>query len=244
MKLAAIYNLWDGEEFLRASMKTVNADVYLIVYQTISNFGEYHDPVPNIDLNGFNAVMVKYTPHRFGGFRNEIAKRNLGLETARELGCTHFLHLDTDELYKNFDEARNLYVASGKEGSAVKIFTYFKLPTFRFETEDGYYVPFIHKLHTHTLAGNNDYPFYCDPTRKINCSDVELLPVHMHHFSWVRRDINRKARNSSAKSNIERGTMLQSYNDPCVGPGYYVKDYDKKLIEVEDFFNLNGLFAG
>lgn len=245
-KLAAIYNVWDGVELLEGSIRSIinDVDVIIIVYQKVSNFGEEYDPCPEIihacsQFSRGNFHFEEYTPAIGNGFQNESKKRNIGLNLARELECTHFLHIDTDEYYKNFAEAKKLYIESGAEGSVCKLFTYFKLPTLRFETEDGYFVPFIHKLNFDTLAGTIDYPFYVDPTRRINCHNVVELPVHMHHFSWVRKDINRKARNSSAKNNIERGTMTQDYINPKVGPGFYVKDYDKKLIEVENYFNIN-----
>jgi len=134
--------------------------------------------------------------------------------------------------------AKQKYIESGAGGSVCKIFTYFKKPTLRFETEDGYFVPFIHKLNANTQAGLVKYKYHVDPTRKINEQNVALLDVHMQHFSWVRLDIERKARNSSAKYNLEDGTMVQDYHKKEVGPGFYVKDYDKKLIEVPNVFGI------
>lgn len=246
-KVAAIYNVFDGEEFLRRSMESVAAgvDLFIIVYQTVSNFGEEYDPLPHIDLKDFPkpVAMVKYTPQVWGGFNNEIAKRNLGLDVAIGAGCTHFVHMDCDEFYKDFVKAKDLFMQSGADGSVCSLYTYFRWPTLRFETADGYFVPFIHKLTPYTRAGGKIYPYYVDPTRKINAENVIQLPTYMHHFSWIRRDIGRKIRNSSAKDNIANGTMLYSYHHPDVGPGYYVLDYDKKLIEVDDFFNLMPIFS-
>lgn len=240
-KLAAIYNVWDGDEWLKHSIRTINADVFIIVYQTNSNFGEHYNPLPNIleAVKNVSHILHEFIPIVGSGFSNEKEKRNIGIEIAKKNNCTHFLHLDCDELYENFEKAKNLYFDSGKDGSCCKIFTYFKKPTLRFETEDGYFVPFIHKLHDYTCSGVSNYPFYVDPTRRINTNDVELLDIHMHHMSWVRENIERKARNSSAKKNIERGTMLLDYHNPCVGPGFYVKDAEKKLVEVPDLFNLS-----
>lgn len=242
-KTAAIYNVWDADELLKHSIKSVKSgiDLFIIVYQTTSNFGEQYDPFPNIleAVKDVPHIIHKFTPIVKIGFSNEREKRNIGLQIAKKHSCTHFLHLDCDEMYEDFDKAKKLYFDSGKDGSCCKIFTYFKLPTLRFESEDGYFVPFIHKLHDDTRSGVPNYPFYVDPTRRINSNNVELLDVHMHHFSWVRDNIERKARNSSAKRNIERGTMLLDYHNPDVKAGFYVKDSEKKLIEVEDLFNLS-----
>lgn len=239
-KIAAIYNVFDGDELLKHSIKSVRADLFIIVYQTTSNFGERYDPLPNIleAVKDVTYVLHKFTPIIKTGFSNEREKRNIGLQIAKKHACTHFLHLDCDEMYKDFDKAKKLYFDSGKDGSCCRIFTYFKLPTLRFETEDGYFVPFIHKLHDDTRSGVSNYPYYVDPTRRINSNNVELLDIHMHHFSWVRNNIERKARNSSAKRNIERGTMLLDYYNPDVKAGFYVKDAEKKLIEVPNLFNL------
>lgn len=244
-KLAAIFNVWDGIELLPYSIRSVynDVDVIIIVYQNRSNFHEVYDPYLEImavvEMFPDKKFVVQiYDPYVKGGFQNEIAKRNIGLNIAREKRCTHFLHIDTDELYENFNQAKQEYIDSGKKGSACKIYTYFKKPILRYEHEDGYYVPFIHKLGTNTVSGHHEYPFYVDPTRRINCDDVALLDTHMHHMSWVRRDIERKARNSSANINIANGTMLQDYHSPEVGPGFYVRDADQKLIEVPNQFNI------
>jgi len=242
MKLAAIYNVWDGCELLKHSIDSIKkgVDLFIIVYQTKSNFGEEFNPLSEIleATEGLNVIRHKYDPPFIVGFQNEVNKRNIGIDIAKQNGCTHFLNIDCDELYENFTEAKKLFIESGAEGSVCRLFTYFKLPTLRFETADGYFVPFIHKLNPDMAAGYMAYPFYCDPTRGINCKNVVELPVFMQHYSWVRKDIERKCRNSSAKANIERGTMLKSYYDPNCGPGYYVKDYEKNLIEVENYFGI------
>ncbi len=244
-KLASIYNVWDGEEMLKYSINSIKNDVDLIVivYQVVSNFGEKYDPYPEI-LDAIQGItdktqLILYTPNSNTGFSNETAKRNLGIEAAKDANCTHFLHLDTDECYKNFTEAKDLYFKSGHKGSACRIFTYFKLPTLRFETEDGYFVPFIHELLPNTKAGNNSYPYYVDPTRRINCGDVVLLDVHMHHYSYVRKDIMRKVNNSSARANIAKGKVVEDYHNPEVKAGFYVRDFEKKLIDVENYFNIS-----
>jgi hypothetical protein len=245
MKLAAIYNVWDGVELLRGSMNCIKGHVELIiiVWQDVSNFGESYNPIPDIDLSGFSRVILqKYTPVPGNGMMNEKSKRNLGLDIARREGCTHFLHMDCDEYYEDFGKAKELFIESGKPGSVLKLMTYFKLPTLRFENPDNYFVPFIHELTEKTEAGARDYPFWTDPTRRINVSEVVELPVFMHHFSWVRLDIERKARNSSAKKNIENSFLMEDYRSE-VGTGSYIRDYQQKLIEVEDIFRINQVFC-
>jgi hypothetical protein len=162
------------------------------------------------------------------------------LDIARAEGCTHFLNIDVDEYYENFESAKRAYIDSGCYGSVCKLYTYFKKPTWRFENPDNYFVPFIHKLDENTKCGRSTYPYWVDPTRTVNTPDVALLAdVYMDHFSWVRKSIDRKTRNSSARRNIEKTTLLQDYNSPDLAPGYLVKDYQNmKLIEVENKYGI------
>lgn len=240
MKLACIINVWDGTEILKYSMKSVKdrVDIFIIVFQNISNFGEYSPPLSEMELEGYKYRLIYYSPKEWVGFKNEREKRNLGLMKARELECTHFFFLDVDECYLNFSRAVNEYIESGADGSVCNMYTYFKEPTLRFENFDNYYVPFIHKLHPNTLAGAPVYPYYVDPTRKVSSSNVVLISEPMHHFSYVRKDIDKKVRNSSAKSNIEKSNLLRDYYDPSVGPGFFVKDFNQKLIEVPNHFKI------
>lgn len=243
MKLACIYNVWDGVELLRGSMlcRKNDVDLFIIVYQEISNFGEKYNPLPYIDVDGFNnIVLIKYTPNSVEGTKNEIAKRNLGLNIAKENNCTHFLFSDCDEYFEDFKQAKDLYIKSAHGGSVCKILTYFQKPTLRFKNTDNYYVPFIHKLSTDTTAGVRQYPYYVDPTRRVNeVSVINLKSIFMHHFSWVRRDIRMKVRNSSAKKNIEKSNLIKDYFNSYLKAGDIIKDYDQVLVETKNIFNIS-----
>lgn len=246
MKLAAIYNIWDGEELFSGSVECIkdHVDLIIVVWQDVSNFGERHSPAKTIALTAINNKLLldahHYNPVLGSGFGNEATKRNIGLNVARELGCTHFLFMDCDEYYADFSKAKQQYVESGAEGSVCKMFTYFKKPTLRLEKEDNYFVPFIHRLQSYTQAATGDYPFYVDPTRKVHCiGPVVEIQERMHHFSYVRCDIERKCRNSSAKENIAKSQLLNDYFSPSFGVGYVLKDFQNQaLIEVPNLFNI------
>lgn len=126
-----------------------------------------------------------------------------------------------------------MFLDSGHHGSVCKMWTYFKKPTWRLENPENYYVPFIHRLTINTFVGPQ-YPFYVDRTRRVNQMDVVELPFMMHHYSWVRKDINRKVRNSSAKNLSQH---LDEYNTAEVGRR--LRMYDQKLIEVPNYFNID-----
>lgn len=247
MKLAGIYNVWDGVELLRGSIDQLELDLIIIVWQDVSNFGERFDPMERMKADGIdklpNVIFHKYIPVFHTGITNEINKRQKGLQIAKEHNCTHFLHLDCDEYYdkQEFKNAKNYILENDIQGSVCKIYTYFRKPTYRLETPDGYFVPFIHRLKGNSKI-DKIYPFYVDPSRKVNETKViELDKIIMHHFSWVRENIERKANNSTARSNIRRGTLLKDYyctklfSSP---QGYYIKDFNKRLILVENKFDV------
>lgn len=252
MKTAAIYNVFDGTELLIHSMRSVKSgvDVFIIVWQSESNFGEFYYPfqkntVTKSELEQeFNCIFIQYTPTRKAGTANETEKRNIGIEIAKSLDCSHFIFMDCDELYENFEYLKNNFLKSGATGSVCPILTYFKRPTLRLATFDNYFVPFIHELHKDTKAGKQreKYPFYVDPTREVNQTNIIQLSDPMHHFSWCRNDIGLKVRNSSAKANIEHSFLIRDYNFEGTKEGYYLHDYRQKLVKVDDIFGLEGVF--
>jgi hypothetical protein len=238
MKLAAIFNVFDSEELLPGSIKCIEShvDAIIIIWQSVSNYGECYTPqLPD----GEKIVRIEYKPSRNNARSNEIAKRNSGLNIAREMDMTHFLHMDCDEYYLDFAEAKFAYINSGHAGSVLRLHTYFKHPTLRLDQPENYYVPFIHKLEKETIAGEKFYPYYVDPTRRINQKDVIELPFWMHHYSWVRKDIGRKIRNSTARKTIQSKHYLDYQRD--LKPGDYLPCYDRKLIQVPDYFNITSV---
>jgi hypothetical protein len=245
MKTAAIYNVWDGVELLEGSMKTLGSsiDLFIIVHQDISNFGEKYNPLEELDIkrleNEYDIVWIKYIPKGLG-MKDERDKRNLGISIAKQHGCTHFIAMDCDEYYTDFKKGKQLFVESGHDGSVVKLITYFKSPQLRYDGLDNYYVPFIHRLHKHTMTGAPRYPYYVDPTRRINASYVLEIPIVMHHYSWIRKDIFRKVRNSSARENIKKSTLLEDYENAHEG---MMVEGKRLLVSAEDIFGINKTMA-
>lgn len=245
--LAAIYNVWDGEELLVGSMRSIKdcVDLFIIVWQDESNFGGIHNPMNNLSVeemnSEFNIHWCKYLPRKVGRF-DEVEKRNMGIEIAKGHGCTHFILMDCDEYYlpNDFRIGVDAFKKSHKDGSVVRLYTYFGDATLRQEMLDNYYVPFIHRLHHDTRAGKDTYPFYVDPTRRINTKDVIEIPVIMQHYSWVRRNILRKAANSSARDNIAKSSLLREYS--IAREGLKVNG-GNLLIKVPDYFGINEMIS-
>ena len=221
MKLGVSYNLFDGEELLTDSIKSIrdSVDIVSVVYQTESNFGQKANPglanlLHNLSQDGLINVIKHFEPLNtqnlgFQGSINELNKRNIGLQLSREYGCTHHLSMDTDEFYKKdeFDVVKELLIKHDVDASACKMQTYYKLPTMALRPPEDYYVPFICKILPETkykLGG--DFPVLVDPTRRISTynkfTKIGRKGLQMHHMSYVRKSIRNKLQNSSAKLNF------------------------------------------
>lgn len=252
VKLAAIYNVWDGVELLKGSMESVvnGVDLFVIVWQHTSNYGEEFNPRPWIPAHIYRTnesgdeVPIYFVEHRSQSRnprKEETTKRSVGLHVAIECGATHFLHMDCDEFYTDFVKLKQRVLDLDLDGSVCQLQTYFKKPTLQLQGFDNYYVPFIHKIQPGIDIGVGIYPFYVDPTRKVKMDQnarVDVVGV-MHHFSYVRADIERKARNSTAAGNIAKSQLLKQYHNPDTGPGTKIVDFqNKELVEVPDIFRI------
>lgn len=243
-KLAAIYNIFDGEENLLDSIKSIreNVDLIIAVQQQLSNFGnekntnlkKFLQSIKEID------VVIDYQPnlHLIPG-KNEFNKRISGIKKAIELSCTHYLHIDCDEEYdrKSFEQCFKKIVEQDYDSSACRIVDYFKFKDLRIEGHSDLYVPFIHKIQKGKMRMGleNYYPVLVDKTRKGNPVDNFYLfsrdEIVMHHFSWVRKNIEEKLNNSTARpmfNNIIK-EIVDSYNK---------FEKDQKLIRIKDFLTL------
>lgn len=250
VKLVAIYNVWDGVELLKGSMESIadGVDEFVVVFQTISNHGEEFDPRPWIpstvwdsQLNPVPVWQIQHVPTTRNPRKEETGKRQAGVELAERLNATHFLHMDCDEFYTDFVKLKQRVLDLDLDGSVCQLQTYFKKPTLQLQGFDNYYVPFIHKIRPGINVGVASYPFYVDPTRRVGLdpgAKVDVVGV-MHHYSYVRADIKRKARNSTAAGNIAKSQLLKQYHDPDTGPGTKIIDFqNKELVEVPDHFGI------
>lgn len=215
MRLGVGYNIFDGIELLEYSVNSIrkSVDFITVVYQDISNFGEHSkiDILPILEKmksSGLIDDFVKYTPNiSLKGHGNEIQKRNIGLEKCSSAGCTHFITMDCDELYKR----EELEYAKSKIGeydsSACMMQTYFKTAEFVLDPPEQYYVPLIYRMIPGRMFEmNTKWPIIADPTRRMKTSSILTFSreeIQMHHFSYVRKDIRTKLNNSSASGNFK-----------------------------------------
>ena len=105
MKVGVSYNLFDGEELLEGSIKSIreSVDYVSVVYQTISNFGDAANdrlvPLLNkLKEEGLIDELFEFRPNvNKGGHFNELNKRNIGIALSQGAGCTHHMSMDSDE---------------------------------------------------------------------------------------------------------------------------------------------------
>ncbi|MHC4525837.1 MAG: glycosyltransferase family protein [Planctomycetota bacterium] len=240
-KLGVTYNLFDGEELLPYSIKTIreSVDHINVVYQLISNHGNRASEDLEVLLKSLlDAKWIDeiyyYDPLLYAQPRqNEVIKRNIGLQIAKRQNCTHFMNMDTDEFYRRdeFNRAIDFIKQEDIGCSAVPIVSYIKEPIYRIEGIREAYVPFICKIdNSSAMKLNDSFPVLVDPTRRVSgdkkfhlFSDQE---ISMHHMGLVRRDLDKKFSNSSSK-NIQ---ILQDHTQKWeYGKNFRYRDDSEEL---------------
>jgi hypothetical protein len=231
MKLAAIFNVWADWDLMKYSIRSIQdlVDDVIIVASDNSNYREFYpipypfkDDVLTFQLWGDSMEVFRVDVINSNPMQSETHKRNFGLDKAREKDCTHFIMMDADEFYdpEQFLKEKQRFIDNPNlQGLVCASQVYVKSPSLTVGL-DTTRVPFIHKI-TPTLKHefNRSYPFAwegkairIDPTRSLNInSGVEWSNIVMDHYSWVRKDIHRKIRNSTAKANIERTNIAKNF---------------------------------
>ncbi len=240
--LCAIINYWDGGEILPYAVRQwhkLGVEV-IIIYSNTSNYWYIVNNALFLSDDQFKDCHIfRCEPlNHLQPVDNERRKRNFGLDKARELGFSHFITADADELYESIDVDPDL------EGTVVGCRTYFKAPTLTIGM-DTTLVPFIHKL-TPTIAHawNRHYPFAfdpgirIDPSRQLNINSGVVFndKIVMNHYSWVRKDYQQKVENSTARNNILRSSIYRDLEH--ARPGYFCRFYGKTLVEVPNKYGI------
>lgn len=256
----ASYNVFNGEEHLIHSLRLMrkNVDYINIVVQFVSNVGNSASPrlesvLHQIQVEGLVDAVYVYNPDRsITPVENEIRKRNIGLQLAKNAGVTHFLTMDCDEYYpvSEFAAAKDFIVSNNIMSSAVRTYLHIKRPVWRSESPDTTCCAFLTKIETgDELVLDAPYPAaLVDPTRRLNGSaQTQLLPLEliaMRHMNLVRADLQNKLSNSSNAAATEFMLKVKEAYDEWE----HGKDLNfpgkppMKIIEVEDIFGINNQF--
>lgn len=253
MILSAIYNVLDGEELLEGSIRTIRpyVDEVIVVASTTSNNGTVtYQGGLEMAVELFHQGMVDklmswrpYPSQYQRPWKNETLQRGLGLMKASEMGCTHFLFMDCDEYYvaDQFDAAKSFMEQHpDTQGSAVRLQTYVS-PRSRLAKPEDYWVPFIHQIEGASHFHNASYPLWADPSRRVKYKSPSAIHafsremIEMHHYSWVRRDVNRKIAASVASKSFARIKDQNKWPSLSSTQHPYA---DEELVEVENIFDI------
>jgi len=252
MKLASIINVWsDCVELLPHCIKNhlEFCDGVIVVWSQYSNHGVKNDAVLEYILGNGKDSRVQFMqlePVSGTPLMNETRKRNFGIENARLEGYTHFMIADTDEFWKTeeMNNEKKRFDNPELNGLTHPLKVYIKSPTLW--CLDHTLVPGILKMRKDSYVGNfKEFPFaydtignaHIDPSRRPNyTTGIEPSTVFMHHFSYVRKNIDLKIDNSSANLRRSRQVIYDELRD--AKPGYVSKLYHQELKESENYFNI------
>ena len=229
MKLGISYNVFDGEELLEGSINQIRelVDYITVVYQTTSNLGEQSSEdliltLEDLKLKKLVDDIILYVPTFSSPHIDETKKRQIGLDYSKKNGCSHHMSMDTDEYYEKneFKYLKKIITEGDYDSSYCQMLTYYKTWEYRLEPPEEYYVPLIYKINEGTqFKYNGSSPVLVDPTRKIsNLNNPIVLKreqIQMHHGSYIRKDIRKKLKNSSASINFKNDIdkIVEHYNN-------------------------------
>lgn len=221
------YNAFNGLEFLEANIRNMRpvADVITLLWQKVSNYG-------NPDVEGIEALVdrlkqrglinhaVLYdTDLSIGGPFNELQKRNLGLHTARDAGCTHHLDMDVDEFYfrQQVQQAKVFIEQHDIQASYCRIVEYHKQVNYRCkQLRKDLHAPFIMKSDSE-LQMRAKAPVLLDPKRRAKPNNRHNIfkpnELLMHHYTLVRKDFTGKLKDANNHvTNVERLKALHRFD--------------------------------
>lgn len=233
------YSVFDGEELLESSIKSIrkHVDYINVVYQKSSWYGNPADPklpelLKKLKSRGLIDELIEYIPdHKLNAGKQEVLKRNIGLKYAKRFGCDYFMCMDTDEFYvaDEMRKAKKFIIENGITHSFCPVFAY-RSPTQRYLRLGGCYVQFLSRVTLLSRLKRNKHNItLVDPTRHLNHvfgAKYYVVPgLEMHHMICYRKDIIKKMKNSSF---VPINNMTQIEFEKSKGP----------FVNVADMFNI------
>ncbi len=233
------YSVFDCLELLEASIRSIREHVNYInvVYQTESWFGvpAAKDLLPMLERLtkvGLIDELIEYKANpKINAGVQECKKRNIGLRAARRAGVNYFMTMDADEFYNGmeFESAKKNIIRQGITHSFCGITQYGVMPTKQIIASPPSFVHFMSKIGCFSHLNKNSKTIcLTDPSRRLSrcslfCNKYYFLSgIQMHHYTYIRKNIVGKMRNSSAESNhnvnvknlsnIETSTVPDAFN--------------------------------
>ena len=211
MLLSASYNYFNGDEHFLASLRAIRSEIdhISVIWQEKSNAGEMItdralqalDEAKHLQLVD---TVIHFEPNLKCKRRiNELEKREIGLDSARSAGATHFLSLDTDEFYREHEIAAAKIQIEQHSWKSTSVGTFMHLIRPIYRSKDTTCCCFITQIESETRIGVPEFPCdNVDSTRRMTASaethhhfDSDLIA--MYHMNLVRLDLQQKLRNSS-----------------------------------------------
>ena len=225
MKLAIIYTVWSGDdmEMLEHSINhhKPHVDDVFICMQSTSNKGEYHEI--NLDL-----PYILWHPNlALDTKQNERVKHNDMIQHVKKLGFTHFILCACDHIYNSdqFEYAKEFHKKNNVDLSLTFMRTYYKFVHWYIDPMENYCMPFIHRIKQKTaIVEGANYPHLVDPSVMVNTSQKihTFAPdeVLLHHYSMIRKDIEKKFRNAASSirwSDEQISQFIIEYQNAKIG---------------------------
>jgi hypothetical protein len=221
-KLALTINCFDASELLFDLISQIRDQVDWVAgfYQKKSYWKTPMDPKDMEELHRLKGLgliddLIEFKPNFLRYSREqETDKRNMGIELAKQQGCSHILNIDADEYYdaEQFRNAKNII---NEKGWPITYWSYVNY----FRDLEHYLVypfrPFVPGIHStfFTYTFNGPAPGPTDPTRRIlNPLNIgtylfEDEEIRMQHLAWVRKNIRKKLENWSAKDHFDQNLI-------------------------------------
>ena len=253
-KLGVSYSVWDGEELLESAIKSIRPAVEYVnvVWQKYSWHGnecapDLEEKLLALKEKGLIDELIFFDCNpKINPNVNECAKRNLGLEAARRAGCTHFMTLDTDEFFdlERFQKAKQFVYDNNLTHTACVQYGY-RTTTLRYVQALDFFPPFIYRIDQGEKfelgCFNDNLPWLLDPAKQIpiknNSRICFLHNIEMHHYSFIRKNYNKKLENSSAN---QRENWVEDYKKTMHLENEFQSLLDKGIcVKVPNYFNIN-----
>lgn len=261
-KLGVTINCFDSSELLFDLISQIRDQVDWVAgfYQKKSYWKNPMDPADMAELERLKSIglideLIEFKPNWLKYSREqETDKRNMGIELAKQRGCSHILNIDADEYYDpdQFRYAKNVI---NEKGWPITYWSYVNY----FRDLEHYLVypfrPFVPGIHStfFTYTFNGPAPGPTDPTRRIlNPLNIgtyvfEDNEIRMIHCAWIRKNIRKKLENWSAKDHFDQNLInkaVKQYEnwhegDPAImlfnvpENSVYVKKLEKRITGIQ-----------
>jgi hypothetical protein len=253
MKLALLYTVWTGDDMVMLERSIKQHEPYVdyiqIWYQCTSNKGEYssfldYGAFYNKNFGFIDRVeSCHWEPKlNLNTKQNERNKHDMMIQHAKKQGFTHFILCACDHFYtpEQFEYAKKYHTEHPEiDASFTKMRTYYKHENWYLDPIENYSMPFIHKMYETTAIVNTPiYPTRVDPSVKVNTCyhshEFDTDEIILHHYSMVRKDIEKKLRNAAASIRWTELQILQFISEyQNAKPGDSISYFQgRKIVEI------------